>query len=830
MLIQKRMLWGLGMMSLLACIETGKESDTATTPIEAEPTYCEQLDLKEVGFDPSGATGDFGELAPDFTLNLLDGSAWSFSENWTGCDNFLFVNYYSASNYPVALDNSREIKELLELAPRNTHIFILAYPASQTEDMSTLMTGLSTTFSEGMSQLDAEQAAWWTEHVHFVLDDGWSADWVGTLNGQYYAPNEFVLWSFAIDRQQRVREVGNYCDPSTGWEQCPPFFLAYESIYFNFESQRESELEAMGGIAVTLFDQELVSDPGWAGARSEVTLELPDAATMATYDTLYLDLELECTGYPAGTQCPAWDYIVNGYLCEIDDASTEEDESTICTKELGRWITTYWRPGRWVHDATPMLAWLKDGGSRKFQFYSQQPYNTTLKLRLSNQEKGYRPVEIQEVFRGGALDNFYNWGMNHEISETLWTQSTIAEEVDSYAISEWGNLGESQVIRIEGSKIIFVGERDDEFEVIGHDEQNQFFVTFSSGGNQRYPNAFQRMDYAWTGNENYPLALCVSTWDGEDAMIAEAASENCLLDDPTSCTPKADASNWFTGCNFGAWQLLSNDGDVSDILGDWEDSNQQQFAVAQNGADNAKYANKYSRWDWTVANDQVYFCHTEDRSTTADGLNAWMENCQSDNANTAIDESVNCTSVANPKDLSHGCDGAAWRQMPINTTMTDLPLGVFQEIWHEDKLPQSFTPPQGTTKVEVAGVISGHGFGADSLNCAEFCDHQHQFWANNGTAHRKTHPEAGSLMGCADQVAVGTIPNQSGTWIYGRGGWCPGLEVPVWRADITEDVNFNADNTLNYLGLVDGVIYHPNYTSGDFRPRVDMRSYVVFYQ
>ena len=88
-----------------------------------------------------------------------------------------------------------------------------------------------------------------------MVDDGWSADWLGVLNNDYYTPNEFVLWSAAIDRTQTVREVGNYCDPSTGWEQCPPFFMAYESIYFNFEAEREADLATHNADIVPVFTE-----------------------------------------------------------------------------------------------------------------------------------------------------------------------------------------------------------------------------------------------------------------------------------------------------------------------------------------------------------------------------------------------------------------------------------------------------------------------------------------------------------------------------------------------------------------------------------------------
>lgn len=51
-----------------------------------------------------------------------------------------------------------------------------------------------------------------------------------------------------------------------------------------------------------------------------------------------------------------------------------------------------------------------------------------------------------------------------------------------------------------------------------------------------------------------------------------------------------------------------------------------------------------------------------------------------------------------------------------------------------------------------------------------------------------------------------------------------------WRNDFTNDVNLSGTNTLFYLGLVRGEIYHPSYTSGTFRPRVDMLSYLVYYR
>ena len=59
----------------------------------------------------------------------------------------------------------------------------------------------------------------------------------------------------------------------------------------------------------------------------------------------------------------------------------------------------------------------------------------------------------------------------------------------------------------------------------------------------------------------------------------------------------------------------------------------------------------------------------------------------------------------------------------------------------------------------------------------------------NGTqTWPKDHPSVGDTYGCADQVSDGVVPNQYGTWVYGRGGWCPGLQVDKWVVDITESV------------------------------------------
>ena len=81
---------------------------------------------------------------------------------------------------------------------------------------------------------------------------------------------------------------------------------------------------------------------------------LPSAETMQSYDTLEIDVRMECPDPEKGEnwyQGP-WDYLAHMWL--YDDATEE-------WLEMARFITTYHRESRWVVDATHALAWLQEG-------------------------------------------------------------------------------------------------------------------------------------------------------------------------------------------------------------------------------------------------------------------------------------------------------------------------------------------------------------------------------------------------------------------------------------------------------------------------------------
>lgn len=155
--------------------------------------------------------------------------------------------------------------------------------------------------------------------------------------------------------------------------------------------------------------------------------------------------------------------------------------------------------------------------------------------------------------------------------------------------------------------------------------------------------------------------------------------------------------------------------------------------------------------------------------------------------------------------------------------------GPFDAAYNDTREPLRFTPPDDATSIELHVLVTGHGFGDDTENCAEFCNHTHHFTLN-GTELVIRHPEAGSSRGCLDRIDVGVVPNQYGTWPFGRGGWCPGLDVKPHVLDLTPAVIRGAENVLTYRGLLDGRPYTPRRVSNpsNFPGRIDMTSRLVY--
>jgi hypothetical protein len=488
--------------------------DTGSPPGVVDENPCEALGLPIRDFEDATEDNALYATASDLTLERIDGSSWTLSEAWTGCDSHLFIQDtpLNASGWPTPLWD-RDVDTLMDRLPKNVQLFFVSDAGSES-DRVTALNGLKEQFDAALAALPDEDAAWWAGRIHFLIDRSIEQpSWLGDL---LLSPR----WPVAIDRFQRIRFVGSFADyarysSSAGWFEPNLSMAANEPIFYNFEAEREARLDAEGATVVNVFDGSTHADPGWSGTRGYVDVTLPERDEMATYDTLEYDLYLGCVGEGEYGTCPAWDYLVYLYLCDVETeenthveeacqayvapvtevvevlgvctapadtgapdsgvrdtattdtgaepptgCSTDEDctdgtscvgyvapvegvaevaadtlacdcrepDGTVyetaqscngegtgyndcacpCSDEIGRWITTYHREGRWVHDASPLLPKLAAGGPQRFGFYTQQNYEVHLDFRLFDSEKAESPSETTALFGGGSFNANYN--------------------------------------------------------------------------------------------------------------------------------------------------------------------------------------------------------------------------------------------------------------------------------------------------------------------------------------------------------------------------------------------------------------------------------------
>jgi hypothetical protein len=384
-----------------ACPTAEPEPEPSPEP----PSFCE-----EHGFgreQPWNEEGPFGirrnELAEDFDVEVLGDwepeDEWDLSERWSGCESYLFVPDTLSSS---SSDNSsiwlRDLDALVAESPRNAHYFFVSRKTGETsadqnldEMVFRVEDLLDDLAGEDPSDDGVDDATWWAERLHVVADrasqiGGWVEDVVKDGIG---------TGGFAVDRMQRVRGIGSFADvtrydpgiPNWPWASNLAY-AAHEARFFNMEADRQDRLDAAAATVVPLWSGEV-------GGAFEADFALPDAGTLAAFDTMEIEVSMQCPNQdlPEPGNCGAWDYLA--YLF-VQDPS---DETWI---ELGRFITTYHREAHWVLDVTPMLVHLLDGGTRHFRWDGGgQSTLTWLSLRFSNQGKGYYPRQIVPLFDGG---------------------------------------------------------------------------------------------------------------------------------------------------------------------------------------------------------------------------------------------------------------------------------------------------------------------------------------------------------------------------------------------------------------------------------------------
>jgi len=366
------------------------------------------------------------DLAADFTLPTHNGD-WNFRTEWNGEDNYVFLVYAarnptSRTDYSAALF-SGALADLLDRSPRNTHYFFL-WGSNEAG-----FTDARTRWLEELGALPEADRAWWQSRVHFVTTQAaMLPNWIGqmlTYRSRTALPyKRYDAVQFAIDRTQRIREVGMLGRLAQGGVLGDITLLAGEPTYYNWEHARDTRLARETATVVELLRDRVVEE------NADIDVMLPDAATMATFDTMEVDLKMECPNHRDG-ECGAWDYLSHLWVCDAPsapDADAGTDAGTgdagagdagppplRCDREMARWITTYWREARWVTDISGMLPMLREGGRQRLRWYASRQwdprrtdYIVSLSLRLSNRNRGMRPVEVVPLWRGGEWNAQYD--------------------------------------------------------------------------------------------------------------------------------------------------------------------------------------------------------------------------------------------------------------------------------------------------------------------------------------------------------------------------------------------------------------------------------------
>lgn len=607
---------------LLACgtpPSTPADPDDSAEPDDTAipPDACATLGLASRAFTDATAAGELYATAADFTLETTDGD-WNLREHWTGCDSYLFIQDEPAQNggFPTPLWE-RDVDALFELLPPNVELFFVSTKGGETARAEAL-DGLRSEVDRAFNRMSAEDVAWWTPRVHYVTTRDTAMDsYLGDLMGR---PG----WGVGIDRFQRIRYIGSYADPeryyeSVGWFEPNLSMAANESIYYNFEAARDEAMALEGATVVEIFTSDVVS------GSVEADIELPD---MSGYDTLTVDATMGCGGVGEYGYCPAWDYMAYLYL-RVEALPADNP-----------WAETACQP---------------------------------------------RVEAVSGVCHGDGV-----------ATETACTDVGACED-SSGAV--WTCEGYAPTI---------------------------------------YPDTQPGQCFAPGGQIPDGTFTCNATGTGYDAL---------------SCPTEIEVGRWITTYHReGRWVY-----DISAMLPFLVEGGPRHFRFETSGPYTLSVSLRYSS-----------------------------------QAKAAV-----------PAVTDYAFSG-----------------GYINVNYNAGYAPYVFDVPADAVKVELATVISQHG--SDGNNCGEFCDIAHHFTVNGNANDEivRSFPEASTAYDCMEKAAEGTVPNQYGTWWYGRAGWCPGKEVPTVMADITDQVTVGGENTLEYRGLYRGA----DYTGG---ATILMRSWIV---
>jgi hypothetical protein len=352
----------------------------------------------------AGPTGPYrGDLAADFTVPLAGGGAFHLGTEWSGCESYVFVpDTITRSDLESASIWTTDLDQLVATSPRNAHYFFVSGAPDDAEAAAST-SAMQQRVVDTLATLSAADATHWQARLHVVAGRvATLGGWVGDVLAGH------GRGGFAIDRGQRVRDVGSLADVTRFSSQLQsagkwPWkrnlaYVVHEVRWFNGEAARAARLAADGATVVPLWQGETLA------TAAETDALLPPAATMATFDTLEVEVTLACPDpeQPELGNCGAWDYLATLTVTTAGGP-----------REVARFTTSYHRETHWIVDATHALPLLTGGGSHHFrwdfaQALNPQPTVTRLSLRLSSRGTGMRPTAATFLWSGGAFGSAYD--------------------------------------------------------------------------------------------------------------------------------------------------------------------------------------------------------------------------------------------------------------------------------------------------------------------------------------------------------------------------------------------------------------------------------------